>query len=232
MGTTLTQHTSRFGNSDAGTSGSSRTAEAVSERILLDRCKAGDRDAWHDLIRRYETSIYNYAFSLCHNYDETGDIVGQVFLRLYQYLRTFRSEASFNSWLFRVAHNTYLDLCIRPPHRRFLSLDAGTTGECDGAIAFEATDPAPTPEQICMENETRRLLNNAICHLPTYQMQVLSMYHSGGKSYDEIAVALGLSVGTVKSRLNRARNALRERRDSYEGVTVLHIKERALGRSG
>jgi RNA polymerase sigma-70 factor (ECF subfamily) len=190
-----------------------------SEIMLLDLCKAGDTAAWDTLIRRYEKSVYKFAYSLCRNHEEAGDIAGQVFLRLYQNLHTFRHEASFTSWLFRIVRNTYLDLCVRPAHRGHLSLDAGPNSDGEpSSTCRDIMDPAPSPESICMEHETAQLLAKAIHHLPAYQRQVLRMYHSEGKSYEEIAAATGLSIGTVKSRLNRARNMLRERLAPYQEI--------------
>lgn len=182
----------------------------ISEAELLERCKAGESAAWDMLIRKYEKSVNKFAYSLCRNYEEAGDIAGQVFLRLYQNLHTFRNEASFTSWLFRIVRNTYLDLCVRPAHRGHLSLDAGPNNGTEASAGRDIMDPAPSPETICMEQEVSQLLAKAIMHLPAYQRQVLRMYHTEGKSYEEIAEATGLSIGTVKSRLNRARNAFAE----------------------
>ena len=168
------------------------TAEAISETVLLERCKSGDSAAWDALIRRYEKSVYKFAYSLCRNHEEAGDIAGQVFLRLYQNLHTFRNEASFTSWLFRIVRNTYLDLCVRPAHRGHLSLDASPTNDSEPTAGRDIMDPSPSPESLCMENETAQLLAKAIHHLPAYQRQVLRMYHTEGKSYEEIAEATGL----------------------------------------
>lgn len=191
-------------------------ADAASETLLLERCKAGETAAWDMLIRRHEKSVYKFAYSLCHNNEEAGDIAGQVFLRLYQNLHTFRNEASFTSWLFRIVRNTYLDLCVRPAHRSHLSLDASPTNDSEPTAGRDIMDPSPSPESLCMENETAQLLAKAIHHLPAYQRQVLRMYHTESKSYEEIAEATGLSIGTVKSRLNRARTMLRERLAPYQ----------------
>jgi RNA polymerase sigma-70 factor (ECF subfamily) len=198
------------------TTNTALSADALGEATLLDRCKQGDKDAWDTLIRRYEKSVYKFAYSLCRNHEEAGDIAGQVFLRLYQNLHTFRNEASFTSWLFRIVRNTYLDLCVRPAHRSHLSLDASPNNDNEPSAGRDILDPSPTPETLCMEKETAQLLARAIHHLPAYQRQVLCMYHSEGKSYEEIAEATGLSIGTVKSRLNRARNMLRERLAPYQ----------------
>ena len=182
------------------------------------RCQAGDKAAWDELIKQHEKSIYRFAYRLCKNYDDAADIAGQVFVRLYQNLHTFRHEASFTSWVFRIVRNAYLDQCVRPACRNNLSLDV----EYDAAVSRirEFPDPTPGPEARCLENETSRLLSKAVRHLPAYQRQVLRMYHAEGKSYEQIAVATGLSIGTVKSRLNCARNMLRERLMPYRDSLV------------
>jgi len=205
---TMTESTTA---SDRNSSQTLSTGNTTAENVLIERCKSGDAKAWDTLIRTYEKSVYKFAYSLCRNHDEAGDIAGQVFLRLYQNLHTFRYEASFTSWLFRIVRNTYLDLCVRPAHRSHLRLDAGTNSEGEPNIARDIMDPAPQPEEICMDNEVGAMLAKAIQLLPAYQRQVLRMYHTEGKSYEEIAEATGLSIGTVKSRLNRARTMLRER---------------------
>ena len=188
----------------------------VGEAALLEKCKTGDAAAWDMLIRRYEKSVYKFAYSLCRNHEEAGDIAGQVFLRLYQNLHTFRNEASFTSWLFRIVRNTYLDLCVRPAHKSHLSLDASPNNDSEPNAGRDIMDPSPSPETLCLESETAQMLAKAIHHLPAYQRQVLRMYHTEGKSYEEIAEATGLSIGTVKSRLNRARTMLRERLTPYQ----------------
>lgn len=188
----------------------------IGEAALLEKCKTGDAAAWDMLIRRYEKSVYKFAYSLCRNHEEAGDIAGQVFLRLYQNLHTFRNEASFTSWLFRIVRNTYLDLCVRPAHKSHLSLDASPNNDSEPNAGRDIMDPSPSPETLCLESETAQMLAKAIHHLPAYQRQVLRMYHTEGKSYEEIAEATGLSIGTVKSRLNRARTMLRERLTPYQ----------------
>ncbi len=197
------------------------SSATTSEVVLLERCKAGESAAWDTLIRKYEKSVYKFAYSLCRNHEEAGDIAGQVFLRLYQNLHTFRNEASFTSWLFRIVRNTYLDLCVRPAHRGHLSLDAGPNNDSEPSAGRDIMDPSPSPEAVCMEHEVSQLLAKAIMHLPAYQRQVLRMYHTEGKSYEEIAEATGLSIGTVKSRLNRARNMLRERLAPYQETLMV-----------
>ena len=180
--------------------------------VLLDRCQAGDQSAWNLLIKQHEKPVYRFAFRLCGNAEDANDIMVHVFVRIYQSLHTFRHEASFSSWVAKIVRNTYLDMCVRPAWRKLPVLDAGL--EEASSIINIAPDPTPGPEAICLQQERTLLLQQAIAHLPPYQRQVLSLYHGEGKSYEEIALCVGISVGTVKSRLNRARRMLLERLES------------------
>jgi RNA polymerase sigma-70 factor (ECF subfamily) len=192
---------------------------AADDSTLIDLCRQGDTAAWNALIQRYEKSVYRFAYTLCRNYDDAADIAGQVFLRLYENIRTFRNESNFTSWLFRIVRNVYVDTCVRAPHRNHLSLDEGL--ELDGdMLAHEVADLSPTPEQRYMESEKKQLLDRAIRHLPAYQRKMMEMYHAEGRSYEEIARETGLSLGTVKSRLSRARQMLRERLAFLEDALV------------
>jgi RNA polymerase sigma-70 factor (ECF subfamily) len=192
-----------------------------SEKDLIKRCQAGESAAWDTLIKRYEPPVFKFAYSLCHSQDDADDITGRVFLRVYRNLNTFRHESSFRSWLFRIVRNSYVDMCLRAAHRRNVSLDAVPISSGEAGCSREIVDPKPGPEQKCLDSEIASLIDHAIRHLPAYQREVVQMYHIEGKSYGDIADAAGLSVGTVKSRLNRARINLRERltplRDSITG---------------
>ncbi|HLV81427.1 MAG TPA: sigma-70 family RNA polymerase sigma factor [Chthonomonadaceae bacterium] len=184
--------------------------ERLDPLLLIERCKAGDPAAWNELIHRYEGLIYSFARSLCHNAADASDVAAQVLLRLYQSLHTFRNGAPFKSWLFRIVRNTYIDDCVRDSENGHLSLDAGAGPDGETVPGREVVDPAPSPETICLEREMVRRLAEGIHHLPAYQRQVLALY-ARGRSYEEIAQATGVSMGTVKSRLNRARRTLHER---------------------
>jgi RNA polymerase sigma-70 factor, ECF subfamily len=185
---------------------------------LLERCQAGDQKAWTLLFREHEKPVYRFALKLCGNAEDANDIMVHVFLRIYQSLHTFRHEASFSSWVARIVRNTYLDMCIRPSWRKLPVVDNGLHDSLE-LVSF-ASDPAPGPEAVCLQNERTRLLQQAISHLPPYQREVLSMYHGEGKSYEEIASTVGISIGTVKSRLNRARRMLLDRLECSREMLV------------
>lgn len=180
------------------------------ERLLIERCKRGERDAFDTLIRAYEKRVYNLAYRLCGHYDEANDIAVDAFLRVYQALRLFRGEANFSTWLFRIVTNVYLDRRKRMRNKQHLSLEEYIELE-ENSVARQVEDTAPTPAMAAEARERRDLLQAAIASLPDYQRTMIVLYHTEGMSYEEIAQVLSLPIGTVKSRLNRARLLLREK---------------------
>src|SRR5262249_886468 len=129
------------------------------------------------------------------------------------------NESNFTSWVFRIARNVYVDTCIRAPHRSHVSLDEGLEVE-GNTLIHQVADEGPGPEQRYIDQEKRKMLDKAIRHLPSYQRRMVVMFHEEGRSYEEIARETGLSLGTVKSRLSRARHMLRERLACFEDALV------------
>lgn len=134
---------------------------------VIQRCKERSRNAWNTLIARHEKSIYKFAYTLSHNYDDAADIAGQVFVPFYDDIHTFRNESHFTSWLFCIVRNVYVDTCVRTPHRSHISLDDGMEFKGDRLIR-DIVDPAPTPEAPSIEKERQNGLSKAIRHLPEY----------------------------------------------------------------
>lgn len=180
------------------------------ERLLIEKCKQGDRAAFDTLIRSYEKRVYNLAYRLSGHYDEANDISIDAFLRVYQALKLFRGDANFSTWLFRIVTNVYLDRRKRTRNKQHLSLEEYIELE-ENSVARQVEDPAPTPGAVVESHERSELLQKAIASLPDYQRAMIVLYHTEGLSYEEIAEVLSLPIGTVKSRLNRARLTLREK---------------------
>ena len=194
---------------EAGIGPTDRRRTTVREQQIIARCKHGDRSAFDELIRLYESRVYNFAFRLCGRYDEANDVASETFVRLYNSLSNFRGESSFITWLFRIATNVYLDERKRQRARPSESLDELVALE-ENAVSRQFEDPRPGPDDLAQLQERTDLLQKAILTLPDYQRIMVVMYHTEGQSYEEIASTLDLPIGTVKSRLNRARLALRE----------------------
>ena len=184
--------------------------EQTQTRLLLERCRAGDKGAFDELIRLYERRVYNFAYRLCSDYDEACDVAADTFVRIYNSLSSFRGDASFVTWLFRVVTNIYLDHRKRARSRPAQSLDEIIELE-ETTVQRQIEDTREAPHQRAESSERTELLQHAIAGLPEYQRIMIVMFHSEGRSYEEIADVLNLPIGTVKSRLNRARLSLRDK---------------------
>ncbi len=182
----------------------------INDKLLIDRCKRGDRDAFDTLVRAYEKRVYNLAYRLSGSYDEANDISIDAFLRVFQALKMFRGDANFSTWLFRIVTNVYLDRRKRTRNKQHVSLEEYVELE-ENSVARQIEDPGPTPDIVAESHERAAILQSAIASLPDYQRTMVVLYHTEGLSYDEIAEVLSLPIGTVKSRLNRARLTLREK---------------------
>ncbi len=185
----------------------------ITENLLIERCKKGENAAFDQLIRNYEKRVYNLAYRLSGSYDEANDVSMDAFIRVFQAIKHFRGDANFSTWLFRIVTNVYLDRrkCVK--NRQHLSLEEYIELE-ENSVARQIEDPAPHPGQVAETNERNAALQKAVSALPDYQRAMIVLYHTEGLSYDEIAEALDLPIGTVKSRLNRARLVLREKLQS------------------
>lgn len=177
--------------------------------LLIELSQAGDKTAFDALIRKYEKRAYQYAYRLTSNQDEASDIVADAFVRVYSALKNFRGQSAFGTWLYRILTNCYLDMRKRERNRKHESLEA--TLQVDGGeVQRQYVDESDGPSEILERNERESAVQDALTNMPDYQKAMLVMYHVELLSYEEISEALDLPIGTVKSRLNRARLALRD----------------------
>lgn len=179
------------------------------DALLIELSQKGDRNAFDTLIRKYEARAYQYAYRLTSNQDEASDIVADAFVRVYSALKNFRGQSAFGTWLYRILTNCYLDLRKKERNRRHESLEA--TMNIDGSdVQRQFADESDGPEEIIERTARETAVQEALGKMPEYQQAMLVMYHVENLTYEEISEALDLPIGTVKSRLNRARLALRD----------------------
>jgi RNA polymerase sigma-70 factor (ECF subfamily) len=181
----------------------------LDDEILIARAQEGDHESFNALITKHQQRAFNYAFRLTRNTDEASDVVAESFLRVYNALGHFKGQSAFSTWLFRIMTNCYLDMKKRDKSRFLVSLDESVQTK-DGKMERQVEDSAPTPDVRVEIQERRQSVQNAVAALPEYQRAMVIMYHAENLSYEEISAALDLPLGTVKSRLNRARLNLRE----------------------
>jgi RNA polymerase sigma-70 factor (ECF subfamily) len=178
------------------------------ELTLVQSAQAGDAEAFDRLVELHAPRLYNVALRMLRSPEEAEEAAQEAFVRAYSSLKRFRGSASFGTWLCRITMNICLDQ-LKRRRRQPLSLDALKPGNPGGEIAWPkgAGDPAATAEA----KERRAIIRAAIDSLPEAQRAVIVLCDLQGLSYEECARALKTRVGTVKSRLNRARLALKTR---------------------
>lgn len=175
----------------------------MEERELILRCQQGDEAAFEDLIRLHEKKVYTLCRRMCRSEDDALEAAQDAFLAVWRGIGSFRADAAFSTWLYRLATNACLDLLRRERrHGDLASLD-------DEEALTEPADPAPLPEEALERAETQRMVREALLALPDDYREILLLRETEQLSYTEIAEVTGLELGTVKSRINRARQALK-----------------------
>jgi len=175
----------------------------------VERARKGDLEAFDALVRRYERQVYNLAYRMTGNYDDANDVAADAFVRVFNAIGRFRGESAFSTWLYSIVTNVFLDERKRRQSRPQVSLEDELNVE-GSALHRQVEDTAPGPLDLAEEGDVRRILHRAIQQLPEFQREIVTMYHVLDMSYDEISEITGTPIGTVKSRLNRARIALRD----------------------
>ncbi len=179
------------------------------DALLIERAQKGDRNALDTLVRKHERRAYQYAFRLTSNPDEAADVVSDAFVRVYSALQNFKGQSAFSTWLYRILTNCYLDIRKKEKSRQAMSLETTLTTD-EGEVERQIEDEGPSPHLLYERGERERAVQDAVGQLAEYQKAMIVMYHAENLSYEEIAEALDLPIGTVKSRLNRARLSLRQ----------------------
>lgn len=180
----------------------------IEEIRLIERCQKGDRTSLDELVQRYQGRAYQFAYRISGDTETASDLVAEGFVRAYMNIKSFRKDSRFSTWLYRIITNCFLDLQKRERIRQHDSIEALVQTE-EGAVSKQFTSDEKAPSTVLEENIRNEALLKAIAKLPEYHKVMIVMYHFENLSYEEIAEAMDMPVGTVKSRLNRARLALR-----------------------
>jgi len=187
----------------------------LSDRELVERFQAGDKNVLSELLSRYNSRIYRLAYSILHNEQDAEEVNQEVFLRLFQKLDSFKHESSFSSWLYRVAINaTYMKLREK---RGADMLPFESIGKfIDEQVEKQGSDDwTSRPDDELLTEESLKLISEAIEQLPEEFKTVLILRDVDGLSTEEVGKLLDLSPPAVKSRLHRARLFLRKRLEEF-----------------
>ena len=189
----------------------------LDDQQLVAASKRGDQDAFAQLVQRYQRRIFNLVYRMLQQYEEASEITQETFLAAWQGLPSFRGEARFATWLYRIAYNCALKQL--ETRKRDRALQAALQAE----QALESEDTFDRAGAQIDEHERQAFVQEHLSHLPAKYRIVLILRHLQDKTYEEMAEILAMPVGTIKTHLFRARNLLKERlqgadRDSSTGT--------------
>lgn len=182
------------------------------ETRLIRESQAGSNEAFDGLVALHQSRVFNISLRLVGDRETALDCAQEAFLRAYHAIRSFRGDCAFTTWLYRITSNVCMDELRRRKPTESLSADEDETADPLERLA----EDGPGPEQRLLQEERRRAVLKALGRLPELHRSVLVLYDLQGLSYEEVAGVLQVSLGTVKSRLNRARLALKEALESVK----------------
>lgn len=179
------------------------------ESFLIKKAARGDVESFEKLIEAHQKKVFNIALGMLKNPADAEDIAQDVFIKVYKSLKNFKGQSSFSTWLYRVTTNTCLDELRRRKTRQTFSIDEEIVTQ-EGEVSKQVVDDSPSPDEILEKNELKRNISHAISKLAKEHRTVIVLRDMQGFSYEEIANILQLPLGTVKSRINRARLTLKD----------------------
>src|SRR3954447_5627179 len=196
------------------------TPAEVSELDLVKRCQSGDAEAFDELVSRYRTRVFGMIYNMVHNEQDAWDLAQDSFLKAWKSIGRFRGQSSFYTWIYRIVTNVTIDWLRKKQVK-------GGCAEFNEELQMRGVHPAaktvpkaePAPHERMEQREIRARIDAAIAQLSPEHRAVILMKETEDMQYNEIAEALGCSIGTVMSRLFYARKKLQNLlRDLYENV--------------
>ena len=176
------------------------------EAMIVRKVLQGDVNAFEKLVTEYEKAVYAIAQRMTGNPEDAADMTQETFIKAYNSLSSFRGDSKFSVWLYRIANNVCLDFLRSKSRRPTVSLSAE---DDDGEeTQLDIADESQSPELLLESSLTRDAVRRGLDSLPPDYKQILLLREIQGLSYEEIAAALGIESGTVKSRIFRARKRL------------------------
>lgn len=188
------------------------STEELDDHRLVSRIREGDELAFQELVRRYRNPITNYVYRMIDDYDRAVDLSQETFVRVYMSVDRYQATYSFSTYIYRIAHNLAITELRQRKRRRLIPLPTFFSDKESEEIEVELPDDRQIQADAALiADERRAAVTRAIASLPEKYRAPLVLCDLEEKSYEEIAEVLGLPTGTVKSRINRARNLLKEK---------------------
>ena len=182
--------------------------DAATDRDIVQRVISGDVDAFGVLVKRYQDRIFSAVRNYLSNPDDAMDVTQETMVKAYSKLNSFDANSAFYTWLYRIAVNTAIDSLRRKQSRPADSLDDSRYSE--SGFEPRSKDPNTDPQKVVAAREQAEMIRSAIGKLSHKLRSVLVLYDIEGMSQEEVAQILKIPVGTVKSRVSRARGELRK----------------------
>ncbi|HYE83248.1 MAG TPA: sigma-70 family RNA polymerase sigma factor [Clostridia bacterium] len=180
------------------------------EKLLVKKSQSGDVESFELLISSYDKRAYNIAYRIMGNEEDAKDMAQEALLRVFKSIKDFKGQSAFSTWLYRIVTNVCLDELRRRKNDKYVPLES-TVQTDNGELHMELCSDKETPESAYERVEQRELITKAIRELNDEYKSVIVLRDIQGFSYDEISNMLDCSLGTVKSRINRARTMLRDK---------------------
>ncbi|HHX14239.1 MAG TPA: RNA polymerase sigma factor [Clostridiales bacterium] len=183
-------------------------AVELDELQLIEKAKAGDEVSFELLIAGCRTKAYNTALRFMQNEDDAMDALQESLIKVFRHLGNFKGNSRFDTWVYRIVVNSCKDLLRQAaPYKK---MDPLVSDEDNGFSAIEPPDVSPGPAEVLENKETAGWIIDCLNRLPVEHKEIIILRDIQGFSYEEISQILELNLGTVKSRINRARLCLRE----------------------
>jgi RNA polymerase sigma-70 factor (ECF subfamily) len=184
--------------------------ELYNETELINKARKGDGDAFGQLMHRYNSFIYNVVIGIVKNRYDAQDVTQDSFFKAYRSIGSFRGDSKFSSWLYRIAVNTAKDFIRSASRRQTVPLEPENEDDDSPPMQIKDESPLSEPQLVLEAEERKNAVRKAISRLSENHREVLTMRDIEGYSYEEIGGMLDLELGTVKSRINRARSAVKD----------------------
>jgi RNA polymerase sigma-70 factor, ECF subfamily len=182
---------------------------------LMARIAKGDNDAFEILVNRHQASVLNLIYRFIGNRTQAKDLAQEVFIRVWQAAKTYKPEAKFTTWIYRIATNVCFNELKSARRRRWFQFRRSNEDN-EGSIEETFSDGSPTAEDLLLEKERSRQISDALQSLPDNQRMALVLRRYDDLSYEEIARILNCSVSAVESLLVRAKRTLQEKLKNFE----------------
>lgn len=179
----------------------------IDEKELIRQAKNGDLKAYEDIIGLYEKRVFSTIYYMAKNDNDVEDIAQEVFIKIYKNLNNFKEESSLYTWIYRITVNVCIDELKK--RKKVVYIDEKIDTK-DGEVELQLPDDSKSPTDIAEDNELKYRLEKCIKKLPESQRMMIILRDIKGFTYMEIAEIMKMNLGTVKSKINRARAALKE----------------------